>query len=78
MAVYNSHLIFDKSIEFLSTDQNLRIVFNTLEGHYALCLLANLVEMASFDDRGPTDIYFPCFVVSTNVSITLFKVSKFM
>lgn len=56
--------MLDKSVEFLSTDQNLRIVFNTLEGNLALCLLANIVHLASMDERTSGDIYFPSFVVS--------------
>lgn len=64
LAAFKSHLIFDKCIEFLSADQNLRMVFNTLEGNQALCLLANLVQLASSDDRSNCEIYFPSFVVN--------------
>lgn len=64
LAIFKSHMLFDKCIEFLSADQNLRMVFNTLEGNQALCLLANLVQLASIDDRTNCEIYFPSFVVS--------------
>merc|ERR1719193_43275 len=39
--------LFAKSLDLLSNDQNTRIVFNSLEGNYALCLLANLVHLGS-------------------------------
>ncbi|KAK7074559.1 Ubiquitin-protein ligase E3B, partial [Halocaridina rubra] len=44
------HGIFERVVEFVQTEQNLRIIFNTLEGSYALCLLANLVQL-SFEER---------------------------
>lgn len=57
--------MFDKSLDFLSADQNLRIVFNTLEGNYALCLLANLVQLAYLErEHAQSSTYYPTFVVS--------------
>lgn len=57
--------MFDKCVEFLSADQNMRIVFNTLEGNYALCLLANLIQLAHCErDYATADTYYPTFVVS--------------
>lgn len=41
-----SNSLFEKVVELVQTEQDLRIVFNTLEGSYALCLLANLVHLA--------------------------------
>ena len=56
--------MFDKCLEFLSTDQNMRIVFNTLEGNYALCLLANLIQLAHSErEYAQNDSYYPTFVV---------------
>ncbi|XP_023230770.1 ubiquitin-protein ligase E3B-like [Centruroides sculpturatus] len=39
ITVFLSHGIFKKSLELLMTEQNTRILFNVLEGNYALCLL---------------------------------------
>lgn len=42
----------------------MRIVFNTLEGSYALCLLANLVQLAHFEkDSSLLGLSFPTFTV---------------
>jgi hypothetical protein len=60
-----SHKIFLRSIEFLSAEQDLRIVFNALEGNYALCLLGNLIHMAHIErDDSLREIYYPAFTVS--------------
>lgn len=68
IVVFRSHSMFDKVVEFLSTDQNLRIVFNTLEGNYALCLLANVIQLAHLErDHAKNETYYPLFVVSTKV-----------
>ncbi|XP_048479517.1 ubiquitin-protein ligase E3B isoform X3 [Plutella xylostella] len=67
LAAYRAHGIFDKCLEFLSLDQNLRIVFNTLEGNYALCLLANLVQLAHLerDHCAPQTLYPTLVLVVT-------------
>ncbi|CAM1325746.1 UBE3B (predicted) [Pycnogonum litorale] len=38
--------ILKRSVTFLVLEQNCRIIFNCLEGNYALCLLANLTHLA--------------------------------
>lgn len=47
----------------------MRIVFNTLEGNYALCLLANLIHLA-YNHREDVlkDVAFPSFTVSNNTA----------
>lgn len=58
------HGLLPRSLDLLSSDQSMRIVFNTLEGNYALCLLANLVQMAYIEKDGVLkDVYFPTFTV---------------
>jgi ubiquitin-protein ligase E3 B len=43
----------------------MRIVFNILEGNYALCLLANLIELAYVQKEDALkDVAFPTFTVS--------------
>lgn len=65
MAAFRQHSMFDKCVEFLSTDQNMRIVFNTLEGNYALCLLANIIQLAHAErDHTSSETFYPTFVVS--------------
>ena len=52
-------------MDLLSVEQNLRIVFNTLEGNYALCLLANLIQLAYMErDTTLPEVIFPTFTVS--------------
>ncbi|XP_046964892.1 ubiquitin-protein ligase E3B [Vanessa cardui] len=64
MAAFRTHSMFDKCVDFLSADQNMRIVFNTLEGNYALCLLANLIQLAySERDHAQPGTYYPTFVL---------------
>lgn len=46
LSVVNSHGVFRRSLDILLVEQNMRILFNALEGNYALCLLANLVHLA--------------------------------
>lgn len=60
-----SHKIFLHSVKLLSAEQDLRIVFNALEGNYALCLLGNLIQMAQIEREGSLrEIYFPSFTVN--------------
>lgn len=60
-----THEIFEKVVEFVHTEQNLRIIFNTLEGSYSLCLLANLVHLAYEErDAALPKLAFPKFNVS--------------
>lgn len=64
LAVFRTHSMFDKCLEFLSADQNLRIVFNTLEGNYALCLLGNLIQLAYIErDLALSETFYPTFVI---------------
>ncbi|XP_046391174.1 ubiquitin-protein ligase E3B [Ischnura elegans] len=57
-----SHGLLVKSLNLLSVEQNMKIIFNVLEVNYALCLLANLIHMA-YIERETTlpEIYFPTF-----------------
>ncbi|XP_017769365.1 PREDICTED: ubiquitin-protein ligase E3B [Nicrophorus vespilloides] len=60
----SSHNIFAKSLELLSSQQSMRIVFNTLEGNYALCLMANLLQLGSIcKDSMLAELSFPTFTV---------------
>ncbi|XP_045491570.1 ubiquitin-protein ligase E3B [Colias croceus] len=66
ISTFRTHALFDKSIEFLSADQNMRIVFNTLEGNYALCLLGNLIQLAHIErDHTQSETFYPTFVLVT-------------
>ncbi|KAM0725175.1 Ubiquitin-protein ligase E3B [Formica fusca] len=54
--------LFGRSLELLNSEQNLRIVFNALEGSYALCLLANLIQLANIErEEVLREICFPSF-----------------
>jgi ubiquitin-protein ligase E3 B len=67
-SVLVGHNVFTKSLELLSSEQNMRIVFNALEGNYALCLLANLIQLAYIQrEDALKDVAFPAFTVSSNL-----------
>lgn len=61
--VLSSHNLLKRSIELLVLEQNARIVFNALEGNYALCLLANIVHLAHIENETLKDNLID-FVVS--------------
>ena len=42
--------LFKDLISLLAQEQQLKIHFNSLEGSYALCLTANLIDMSSIED----------------------------
>ncbi|KAF2900658.1 hypothetical protein ILUMI_05537 [Ignelater luminosus] len=64
ITVLVNHNIFSRSLELLSSQQSMRIVFNTLEGNYALCLLANLVQLGYIERDGILkEVSFPTFTV---------------
>ncbi len=55
LALLRKHDFLGKSIALLSSDQQLKIHFNALEGSYALCLTANLIHLLSLEDDLTTD-----------------------
>ncbi|EEC03345.1 ubiquitin-transferase, putative [Ixodes scapularis] len=59
VAVFNSHGVFRRSLDILTVEQNMRILFNALEGNYALCLLANLVHLAylNIEVTAPAELF---------------------
>lgn len=62
LSMLRSHSIFEKIVEFIQLEQNLRIVFNSLEGSYSLCLLANLIQLADEEkDEAFPKLAFPKF-----------------
>ncbi|RWS12158.1 ubiquitin-protein ligase E3B-like protein [Dinothrombium tinctorium] len=63
LTVFSHHSILAKSCTLLANEQNTRILFNALEGNYGLCLLANLVHLASFDIPSLQEIIMD-FVIS--------------
>ncbi|XP_019615606.1 PREDICTED: LOW QUALITY PROTEIN: ubiquitin-protein ligase E3B-like [Branchiostoma belcheri] len=46
LLLFRNNNVLEKSIRLLEQEQNIRIVFNSLEGSYSLCLLANMVQLA--------------------------------
>lgn len=57
----------------LGCKQNLRIVFNALEGSYALCLLANIVQLASIErEEVLKEFYYPSFTVRIFDNLSLY------
>ncbi|XP_074641839.1 ubiquitin-protein ligase E3B-like [Tubulanus polymorphus] len=52
LALLMTHRIFKKTIDLLANEQRTKIVFNSLEGNYALCLLANVIQLGSVEIEG--------------------------
>lgn len=77
--------MFARSLELLNSEQNLRIVFNALEGSYALCLLANLIQLANIErEEVLRELCFPSFTVNyasnfshyTDIANTIYKILR--
>ncbi|XP_076363103.1 ubiquitin-protein ligase E3B [Tachypleus tridentatus] len=64
-----NHDILKKSLQLLSAEQNTRVIFNALEGSYALCLLANLINLANKD----LESLFPIILDFVNVVTRLIE-----
>lgn len=47
-----THRLFKRCLELMSCEQSTRIIFNTLEGNYALCLMANMIQLGSKELEG--------------------------
>ncbi|KAL1490103.1 hypothetical protein ABEB36_012844 [Hypothenemus hampei] len=64
VSILQQQNIFRRCLELLSSQQSMRIVFNTLEGSYALCLLANLIQLGYIERKTTlVDLCFPTFTV---------------
>ncbi|KAJ1522162.1 hypothetical protein ONE63_002473 [Megalurothrips usitatus] len=62
--VLEQHSMLQRSLDLLCVEQNLRIVFNALEGNYALCLLANLIQLSHLErETTLPEVIFPTFTV---------------
>ncbi|XP_052798070.1 ubiquitin-protein ligase E3B-like [Mya arenaria] len=44
--------VFKRSLDLLTNEQSTRIIFNSLEGNYALCLLANMIHLGYSELEG--------------------------
>ncbi|KAK6625595.1 hypothetical protein RUM43_005894 [Polyplax serrata] len=51
LCMFNKHKILQKTITLLYNEQNIKIVFNALEGNYALCLLGNFVHLCHIEQE---------------------------
>lgn len=52
IATLVTHRIFKRCLNLLTCEQSTRIFFNTLEGNYALCLMANLIQLGFVEMEG--------------------------
>ncbi|KAK6968619.1 ubiquitin-protein ligase E3B [Biomphalaria glabrata] len=52
IATMVTHRIFKRCLDFLTCEQSTRIIFNSLEGNYALCLMANLIQLGFVEMEG--------------------------
>lgn len=81
LVVLESADFLPRALELLSGEQDMRIVFNTLEGNYALCLLANLTHLAYLQkDTSFKFVHFPVFTVKSRMlmlEIFVFRLMEF-
>ncbi|XP_048241193.1 ubiquitin-protein ligase E3B-like [Haliotis rufescens] len=47
-----THRIFKRCLDLMTNEQSTRIIFNSLEGNYALCLMANLIHLGYTELEG--------------------------
>ncbi|KAK7473434.1 hypothetical protein BaRGS_00035310 [Batillaria attramentaria] len=47
-----THRVFKRCLELMTCEQSTRIIFNTLEGNYALCLMANMIQLGNKELEG--------------------------
>ena len=52
LATLVTHRVFKKCLDLLTIEQSTRIIFNSLEGNYALCLMANLLQLGYIEMEG--------------------------
>lgn len=61
---FQSHGLVPLTLEFLSAEQNTRIVFHTLEAIFSICLLGNIVHLTQLEEEtSQKELLFPQFVV---------------
>ena len=59
------HKILVKTTKLLNNEQNTKIIFNALEGNYALCLLGNIIHLCYIERESTlNEFYFPEVTVS--------------
>lgn len=70
LTTFEKHNILSKTINLLYVEQNMKIIFNALEGSYALCLMANIVQL-SYIERETTlkELFYPNLTVRRIVKI---------
>lgn len=63
--MFEKHNILKRIINLLYNEQNIKIVFNALEGSYALCLLGNIVQLCHIEKETTLkEFYHPELTVS--------------
>ena len=61
---FKSNELLRLVLEYLSAEQNTRIVFHTLEATFAICLLGNIIHLAQMEEEASLKkLIFPQFVV---------------
>ncbi|KAH9492187.1 Ubiquitin-protein ligase E3B [Bulinus truncatus] len=65
IATMVTHRIFKRCLDFLTCEQSTRIIFNSLEGNYALCLMANLIQLGFVEMEGLVEntVDFMCVMI---------------
>ncbi|XP_055959426.1 ubiquitin-protein ligase E3B [Patella vulgata] len=52
LSILITHRIFKRCLDLMTNEQSTRIIFNSLEGNYALCLMANLIQLGYLEMEG--------------------------
>ncbi|EEB13316.1 ubiquitin-protein ligase, putative [Pediculus humanus corporis] len=60
LCMIEKHKILVKTTKLLNNEQNTKIIFNALEGNYALCLLGNIIHLCYIERESTlNEFYFP-------------------
>lgn len=75
MAQFKSNELLTRILDFLSTEQNTRIVFHTLEATFSICLLGNIIHLTQMEEENSLkNLIFPNFVVSCRIMLHVLRI----
>ncbi|ESO98574.1 hypothetical protein LOTGIDRAFT_201597 [Lottia gigantea] len=65
LAILITHRVFKRCLDLMTNEQSTRIIFNSLQGNYALCLMANLIQLGFSELEGLIEntLNFMCVMI---------------
>lgn len=68
LLLFQTHSILKRSLDLLETEQNMKIITNSMKGTQSLALLANLIHLFHLEPiETATTFGFPTFTVSSKI-----------